>query len=85
MWKFNLDVTDTQIVRLPEGALMRCVAMQGAQLCLWAEVVPTRETEKRTICIYGTGQEITAFDRTYLGTFQMRGGALVFHAYEAHI
>ena len=45
-------------------------------------VDPSADVEPRTIRIYDTGQEITHFRGSYLGTFLMRGGALVFHAYE---
>jgi hypothetical protein len=83
IWKFPIDVTDTQHVSMPSGATIRYLAMQGDAPCLWVEVYPEAEPELRTICIYGTGHPITHFSGNYLGSFQMRGGALVFHAYEA--
>ena len=82
VWKFHLDVTDEQRVSMPRGAAIRHIGMQGESLCLWAEVDPSADVEPRTIRIYDTGQEITHFRGSYLGTFLMRGGALVFHAYE---
>lgn len=82
IWKYALQVVDEQPVRMPSGAEILTVQMQGANLCLWACVVPGAEESIRHIRIYGTGHEMDPGMHRYIGTFQMHGGALVFHAYE---
>lgn len=37
----------------------------------------------RQIRVAGTGQNLPNFPGTYIGTFQMNGGALVFHVFES--
>jgi hypothetical protein len=81
IWKFPLEVIDQQSVRMPIASRMLHVGMQGGTLCLWAEVTPGAEQEDRAIYIYGTGHDLAPDRGDYLGTFQMHGGALVFHAY----
>jgi len=84
IWKFPLEVMDTQIIRLPIGAKILTVQMQNAVCNLWAIVDETiTEVESRTINIYGTGFPLPEDVGTYLNTFQMMSGGLVFHVFEA--
>jgi hypothetical protein len=83
IWKFPLEVTDVQTVRMPRGARILCVQVQSGVPCLWAEVDPKAETELRTLRIYGTGHPMAEGEqRNYVGTFQLVGMGLVFHVYE---
>lgn len=81
IWKFPLAVTDRQTVRMPAASRMLHVGIQGGVPCLWAEVTPGVEIEERAVMIYGTGHDLDPDRGEYLGTSQMHGGALVFHAY----
>jgi hypothetical protein len=36
----------------------------------------------RGISIYGTGHPVSGAPKTYIGTFQIAGGDLVFHAFD---
>lgn len=83
IWKFPLEVTDSQRVGMPPGAKLLTVQMQGPTPCLWAlvdETIPHRVT--RAIAIYGTGNSMPDEPGEYIATFQMAAGALVFHAFE---
>lgn len=89
IWKFQIQIKDTQKVTMPYGAKILCVQMENGVPCLWA-LVNTNEAEvdqrwDRTIDIFGTGHSIMdLFTRTYIGTVQMEGGALVWHVFERH-
>lgn len=82
--KFPLQITASQAVVMPQGAEILAVQAQGQTPCLWALVDPERETEIRIIEIFGTGDPIIEGGkaRSYLGTFQLKGGESVFHAFE---
>lgn len=83
VWKYPLAVTDTQFVQMPKGAQLLTVQPQGDAVCLWARVEDTNKPETRIIGIAGTGYPLpddTKLD--YIGTFQLHGGSLVFHAFE---
>ena len=82
IYKYPLEVTDTQIIELPFGARILTADMQYEKLCLWALVNPDLESKsKRTIDIFGTGHPIDGKPRDYISTFQMDGGRLIFHVF----
>lgn len=54
----------------------------GEGLCVWAIVDTEVETEARSIAVVGTGHEMGADNFKYIGTAQMRGGALIWHVFE---
>lgn len=89
IWKYGLKVADEQTVKLPKGAQILTAQNQGDGLspCLWALVDPEKQsvTEPRIIETFGTGHEIDDAPpvmRSYIGTYQLHGGALVFHVFE---
>lgn len=83
VFKYELAVTDAQVVVLPRGAGILSIQAQFDKPCLWALVDQDGAPENRTIEIYGTGHSIAEFEGlTYIGTFQLHGGSLVFHAFE---
>lgn len=86
IWKYPLEVTDLQTVEMPHGAKILTVQMQGTTCCLWALVedeMPRHLNQSRRIAIYGTGNPVPRnLRQDYIATFQMEGGALVFHAFE---
>jgi hypothetical protein len=86
IWKFPLTVVDEQSVKMPAGARILCVQMQGGLPCLWAEVNTSAPMRARSIVIHGTGNPMPAESecvRSYIGTFQ--SGPFVWHAYEYSI
>lgn len=82
IWKFPFRVDDELAIPMPQGATVLSVAMQGAVPCIWARVDTEAALVKRAFCVRGTGHEVGTVG-AYVGTFQMAGGALVFHLFEA--
>ncbi len=82
VWKYPINVTDRQAVRMPAGSTVLSCQFQGDQLCLWAMVNPDvslRET--RIVYVIGTGHKIPDVPLRFISTVQMIGGALIFHVF----
>lgn len=85
IWKFQLQLDDTQVITMPYAAKILCVQMQYGVPCLWVLCNMDDGKSDRTIDIFGTGHSITdLFTRTYIGTVQQMDGALVWHVFERH-
>lgn len=85
IWKFPLQCADKNVVEMPRGSQVLCVQNQNEVPCLWAlvpDVTPECVTVARTFTIYGTGHQHELISGGYVGTFQLRGGSLVFHVFE---
>jgi hypothetical protein len=82
IYKYPLLIMDEQEVEMPMGAGIMSVQMQNGQPCLWALVDTGNTSERRKILIRGTGHAASSLGR-YISTFQMKDGAMVFHAFEA--
>lgn len=75
---------DVNIVKLPQGAIVRRVASQRGRLYLWAEVDPDARPIERVFHVYGTGWPITDGDE-YIGTATIADDyafEFVWHVYE---
>lgn len=84
IWKWTLGVTDRQSVQMPRGAKLLTVQSQGDMPQLWALCDETAPKEPRLIVIHGTGNLMpNEPPGDYVGTFQIHGGALVFHVFDA--
>jgi len=83
IWKYPLEITDHQVLALPQPAQVLSVQFQGGQLCLWALVSPDHEItpENGTVVhIVGTGHPVEDEARlTFIDTVQM--GPLVWHIF----
>lgn len=83
IFKYALEVTDTQTVDLPADAVILTVQLQNGDPMLWALIdADTTQGQTRKIHIYGTGHPIRDRLGRYLSTFQMQNGRLVFHVFE---
>lgn len=83
--KARLEVTDSQTLMLPAEAKLLTVQVQHGAPCLWYECESTNPPDPRVILTFGTGHEIPAdLNLAYLGTYQVSGGQLIFHAFERH-
>lgn len=80
IWKFTLPPDGS--VMMPVGAEILCVQTQFAQACIWALVDPDKALIERKFNIIGTGWRMSNSLGKYIGTFQLDGGALVFHVFE---
>lgn len=82
VWKFPLDVKDgTQIVSMPVGSKIVCVAQQGDCPTIWAEVESVKTLVDRHFVVVGTGHPMPDVPVSHRGTCFHRGG-LVWHIYE---
>jgi len=83
IFKYDLRIEDDQTAEMPAGARILTVQDQRGTPRLWALVDPSAPKETRTFRIHGTGHPVPDSERlSYLASFQMRGGELVFHAFE---
>lgn len=82
IWKWEIEVTDSQEVMMPQGAKLLDVQLQHGQCCIWALCDEQAPKAPRKIAIYGTGNAIPDEPGEYIATLQERGGALVFHAFD---
>ena len=82
IYKYNLDITDRQLLELPKGSEILSVKNQGDNICLWA-LVNSEEQSKEVfeIEIFGTGHDIYENEKTerkFIDTCVMPNG-LVWH------
>lgn len=82
IWKYQFAVEDEVVLRMPRGATVLSVQTQDGRPCLWALVDPQKPTVDRRFELYGTGHPVQGLVGKHVGTFQMHGGALVFHMFE---
>lgn len=85
IWKFALEMVDSQKISMPRDARILSAQIQGGTgtLCLWAEVIPGRAQRLRTIEIHGTGHDLADdAELQFIGTVQLYEGGLVFHVFE---
>lgn len=81
IWKFTLTPDCT--IEMPAGAKILAIQEQWGMPQMWALVDPAAYPEKRRFLTYGTGYPINENVGGHVGTFQLNGGALVFHVFEA--
>lgn len=83
VYKYPLRVNDEVSVMLPFGAEVLTVQEQRGEPCLWALVDPAMREIEYVFRIAGTGHDIEWKEgMVHCGTFQLRGGELVFHVFE---
>ena len=85
IWKWPLTVTDRQTLPLPDGAEVLAVQVHGDTPHLWALVDEKAALARRVFATYGTGHRVPDCPGIYLGTYQIHGGALVFHVFEEEV
>jgi len=83
IYKYPFRPTDRIVIDMPEGAEILCVQMQHGTPQVWAVVNPDAMPKARVLCLRGTGHAMKGNEGHYVGTFQMDGGMLVFHLFEA--
>lgn len=81
--KFPLDVTDRQLLTLPQDSQILSVIVQNGTLMLYVLL----ETEKNSVCekeieIYGTGHPVSqdGSNKKFIGTVQQN--QFVWHIFE---
>lgn len=79
IWKYELEIVDEQVIKVPRGAKFLSVAEQGGKLCLWAEVNPAEAAVGRGVTIVGTGNPLFDGVGSFVGTVVMP--PFVWHVY----
>ena len=84
IWKyellqFNKNEYGSFSISMPIGSKVLCVAMQGDIPCIWAEVDDEVDMIDRNFTIVVTGNSISNYLGTYIGTYQR--GPFVWHLY----
>ncbi len=86
IWKFPLEITDAQTIKMPAGAELLSVGEQNGTLCLWAKVDPNKEIVEKNIRIFGTVHPVPKDDfendkeLSFIGTVQI--GSFVWHVFK---
>lgn len=93
VWKYKLELTNTQTVNMLLPARILCVDFMDGQLYAWAIVDPEQKPvgyeEPVTLEIYGTGHRFTELAlgdfRTYIGSAYERKSGLVVHVFRLDV
>ena len=80
IFKYYLQLTDTQTLQMPEGFEVLNVSNEGGRIVFWAEADEEEELVDIDFYVVGTGNELEHPLRVYMGTVQMNG--FVWHVYE---
>ena len=84
IYKYEIHPSNL-VLELPEGAEILTVQSQHEEAFIWALVNPYNKKAFRYFELFGTGHPVPCdmgINRRYIGTFQLSGGALVFHLFE---
>lgn len=82
IWKFPFEITGEQKIFMPRTAKILSVQVQHGTPCIWALVDTDEQKTERTFIVHGTGHPCSCDASEFIGTFQISGGALVFHLFE---
>lgn len=91
VWKYeipldSLDERDEFTLLLPEVAKPLSAQVQHGVPQMWVLVIPGGQEQERRFRVAGTGHRIQwSPNLVHIDTFQMHGGALVFHVFERRI
>lgn len=84
VWKFALYGNANERIRvsMPRvGAKVLSAAVQGEDVVVYAEVLPSQRAATRVFWLVETGKPAPP-GATFLGTVMLMGGAYVLHAYD---
>lgn len=82
IYKYSIETTDEQNINMPEMAEILTVQIQYGRPYIWALVDTENEQGVKTIEVFGTGNPIPDGVRSYIGTYQLLNGELIFHVFE---
>ena len=83
IWKFPAR-PDMFVLEMPSGARILSIDAQNGKPFLWALVDPDAPKVQRRFLTAGTGHPLhdSVSGAAFVGTFQLHGGALVFHLFD---
>jgi len=83
IWKYQLLIKNTQKIEMPKNSEILCVQVQHNIPCIWVMVnLEEQSREFRTFIMHGTGHQFKNNGYTYIGTYQIEEGLLIFHLFE---
>lgn len=83
IWKFPVKINDEFSLAMPAGARVLSVQDQRGGTVMWALVDDSAPKVERRFFVRGTGHPCDGLDHAvFVGTFQLHGGAIVFHLFE---
>ena len=82
IWKSEFPVQDRFELRMPAKAEILDVQAQRNIPCIWYTCDPDNDNENRKFLLVGTGHPMTHEKVSYIGSFQLFDGDLVFHLFE---
>lgn len=84
IWKYEMHILEEFTIEMPVGAEVLSVQVQDGLPYIWALVEPENERASRMFSLRGTGHPAGDLCGVkFIGTFQMRGGMLVFHLFDS--
>ena len=82
VWKFEVTLADEFDVLMPAGAALLFAQVQHGRPFFWALVDDQAPRVPRRFLLLGTGHPAPSDCGAYVGSFQLDGGALVFHLFD---
>lgn len=81
IYKYPLQVTDSQIINLPIDYKILTVQEQNGIPCMWGMVDYKNQALPVEFVTYGTGHPVERTGLEYISTYQLPSG-LVFHVFK---
>jgi hypothetical protein len=84
IYKYNLEVEDSQIVSIPGGEIISVIEQNGS-ISLYAITDSNKPPIDFEIQIIGTGSNAPISEFNFLDTIKMANGNLIFHIFYRQI
>lgn len=68
IWKYHLDLVDSQEIEMPKHSKIISVQTQYSKMTIWVICDPEEVTEKRIFDIQGTGNPVRKIRGKHIGT-----------------
>jgi len=82
IYKYNLEVTQQQVINAPYTAMLLKIGFQDGELCAWFEVDTEYLKGKRKFWIVGTGHAIPKTEGSLIWRETVQDPPFVWHIYE---
>ena len=81
IYKYTLEITDRQILKIPESWFLLDIQNQNGKIVMWVRVSPDNELFDNAFYIIATGQDLHDKCDEHLGTIQI--DKMVWHVYKS--
>ncbi len=82
IYKYPLDITDTQTIDCPKGSVPLHVGLDpSGNPCLWAQVDTSKSLGELTVYIVGTGHPLPSARTPYKHLGSLTHGLFVWHVF----